>query len=148
MTAFYDHFGVKFLYPENWVVSQEESAQWPREVSLQCPGGGFWSLHVYSTPDDPRELVAEVVRTMGQEYDNLESRPASEDLAGIKAVGCDMDFYCLDLVVTAQVRSFQLGDRTFLVLCQAESREFDELERVFQAITLSLIAQTGNRREF
>ena len=147
MTALFDSFGVKFRYPENWAVSHDSVAEWPREVSVQSPGSGFWSLHVYSTPADPQQLVAETMRTMGQEYDSLESRPANEELAGVRSVGCDMDFYCLDLVVTAQVRSFQVGDRTYLVLCQAESREFDELERVFQAITLTLIALSGERTE-
>ena len=55
-----------------------------------------------------------------------------------EAVGYDMDFCCLDFIITSRTRSFRLGNWTLLMLCQAENREFEQLEDVFHAITLSL----------
>jgi hypothetical protein len=50
-----------------------------------------------------------------------------------------MEFYCLDLLVTARARAVRTDRATYLVLCQAESREFERLLPVFETITLSLL---------
>ncbi len=42
-------------------------------------------------------------------------------------------------VVTARAIAFHHGDRTCLVLYQAESSECDKMDQVFQAVTLSLL---------
>lgn len=135
----YDKFGVKFLYPENWQVEDEQASYSPYEVSLQCPGGGFWTLRVYTRPQEPPELLNEVLDGMKAEYEELESEAFSEWVEGTQIQGHEMNFYYLDLVVTAKTYCFSTPSRTFLVHAQAESREFAEAEPVFQAITLSLI---------
>ncbi len=138
MPAVYDKHGVRFMYPENWRVTDEVAGGSHHEVSLQTPGGGFWSLHVYAQPAEPEAVTEEVVKSMRQEYDSLEAQTASETIADEQAVGYDMDFFCLDLLVTARARAFLHDAKTFLILYQAENREFDEVEPVFRAITASL----------
>ena len=103
--------------------------------------GVFTSLHA-----TPEELIAEVVQAMDKEYDSLETKNVSQSIAGIDVVGCDMDFICIDFVVTAQVRVVYAGQRTLLVMAQAESRVFDENELVFHAITHSLIGKAESNR--
>lgn len=139
MAATYENFGVRFLYPENWQITDEQSAHARCEVSLQSPAGAFWSLHVYASRTDRQRLMVQVVESMQTEYDSLETRPVVESIGEIDAIGRDMDFFCLDFVVSAKARVFYSRDRTFLVLCQAESRDFENLEPVFQAITVSLL---------
>lgn len=140
MTAVYNQAGVKFLYPENWELADESSRTLPRVISVTSPTGGFWALHVYKSSAEPRELADEVLRSMAQEYDSLESEEVTEQIDIAQAVGYDLDFYCLDLVARASVRAFRQGSRTYLVLAQAESRDFETLAEVFRAITVSLLA--------
>ena len=141
MPAVYEEFGVRFLFPENWTITDQDIEGWPRTVSVQSPSGAFWSLHLYPADKQPRELVDEVQRTMGDEYDDLETEPADEECCGLQAVGCNMHFYCLDWLVSASARAMQVPRATFLLVYQAESREFEEIKPVFQAITISLLKE-------
>ena len=138
MAAVYDKLGIRFMYPENWHVVYEQASQTPYEVSIQTPGGGFWSVGVYSSDSDPLELASETLRTMRGEYTDLESEEIIETVEDTEAVGYEMNFYCLDLIVTARVLGLRSARRTLLVLYQAESREFEEMAQVFRAITVSL----------
>ena len=139
MPAVYDQHGVRFLYPENWRL-QEELEQAARVITLETPGGGFWSVHVYP-PDQPTDrLVEAALATMRQEYQELEAKSVEETIGGYPAAGYDLTFYCLDFVVVCRVRSCSTPRHSLLLLYQAEDREFDALEAVFSAITLSLLA--------
>ena len=113
----------------------------PFDVSVQTPGGGFWSVHVYEKSTEPEELVSEALRTMQKEYEDVESELIREVVGDTETVGYEMNFYCLDLICTARAIAFRTADRTLLVLYQAESREFDEMGKVFQAMTFSLERQ-------
>ena len=74
---------------------------------------------------------------MRVEYPDLETHEAEETIAGEPAIGIDMFFLCLDFVISSQVRIFRRGHATYVINCQAEDREFDQLRPVFAAITLS-----------
>ena len=76
---------------------------------------------------------------MMQEYEGLDSQEAEEIVAGRLMVGYDLAFFCLDLTNTARVRSLRAGHSTYTVFYQAEDREFEKLERVFMAITTTLL---------
>ena len=62
-----------------------------------------------------------------------------EEIEGTHSVGYDLLFYCLDFIVSSRVRSFSFENRTFVLLWQAEDKEFDEISPVFSAITTSLL---------
>ena len=138
MTALYDNLGIRFQYPENWQLAQEVAEGSPCEVLVETPGGGFWSVLVYPGTSDPDQLAAETLRTMRGEYEDLEAEPFVDVIGDFKADGFEMHFYCLDFVVTSRVLAFRHEDRTLLVLYQAETSEFDQLEQVFRAVTFSL----------
>jgi hypothetical protein len=137
MAAVFDHLGIHFQYPENWTVETEQENE-DVEVTVYSPGGGFWSVAV-SDEQDPQALADIVVQAMNEEYDELDSEEASDSIGGEELSGYDLNFYCLDLTNTAQVRTFRRGDRTYLLLWQAEDHEFDEISPIFRAITTSLI---------
>jgi hypothetical protein len=145
MSGVYDREGVKFLFPENWELSDEGAGELPRVISLQSPTSGFWSLHVYEGATEPDELASQVRDTMREEYDSLEAEPANERMGQTDTVGYDLEFYCLDMVATARVRAFRSGQFTFLMLAQAESRDFEKLADVFRAMTVSLLAYGASR---
>ena len=139
MSATYDKFQVRFYYPENWSIIEEQADDWPRTVTVQSPGTAFWSLHVYQPAVSPLELAGEVVQTMREEYPDLDVTTESHEVAGQATAGYDMDFHCLDLIVHARVLGIVHGERTFLLMFQAEDAEFERLEQVFLAITTSLL---------
>ncbi len=139
MPAIFDNSEVQFLYPENWSLTEDEKEEWPRALTLQSPSSGFWMLHIYPTRENPHLLARDAVQAIRDDYEDVESEEVSERIGPCDATGFNMDFVYLDFIVRAEVRSFAKGARTYVVHCQAESREFDQLADVFRAITLSLI---------
>lgn len=138
MSATFDNLGIRFLYPENWRLRQQQSGDIPCEISVETPDSGFWSVYVYRDSADPEQLAAKTVETMQSEYEDLEYEAIVEPVDDLEAAGYEMHFYCLDFLITARVLGFRCGGYTFLVMYQAESREFDAQQRVFQAVTVSL----------
>jgi hypothetical protein len=139
MPARYDKSGIQLLYPENWRVVEEQTGDWPHGVTLQSPGGALWEVEVYPSHVELTDLIAQFLQAMRAEYEELEAQTTSEDICEQPAVGYDLSFFCLDFLVTCQVRCLRSGHRTLLLSYQAESREFDRQERVFAAITHSLL---------
>ena len=141
MPAEYDKLGIRFLYPENWRLDEEEAVHGDSTVTVYSPdGGAFWTIVVHPAGADPRELTATGVRTMKEIYDSLEAEPVQETIAEQEMSGFDMHFYCLDLTNTAVLRSFSTPLATYVILYQAEDREWPQFEPVFQAMTHSLVS--------
>jgi len=138
MPALFDKQGIKFQYPENWTVEASTAID-EDGVTLYSPGGGFWSVVVRDGGDEPAQVAEVVLETMRELYDDLDSAAVEEPVAGEELVGHDVNFYCLDMTNTAQIRAFRRDGKTYLVLYQAEDREFDAIEPVFRAITRSLV---------
>jgi hypothetical protein len=139
----FDRFGLAFDYPDNWSVDTDDSDDRYAAVTVYAPGGGFWSVSGHAPRGDPRELAAAVVVQMKKEYQDLDSEEAADDVAGRRLAGFDMNFYCLDLTNTAQVRTLETSDAIYLIICQAEDREWDEISAVFAAMTTSFVTATG-----
>jgi hypothetical protein len=139
MPAVYDKMGIHFLYPENWTLDEQEALEGENSVAVYSPTGGFWSIMLAEPNVDPKELTLAALQAMKQEYEDFEAEPASEMIAGTELNGFDMNFYCLDLTNTAFVRGFRTRRASCVVLCQAEDRDYGGVERVFWAITTSLL---------
>ncbi len=140
MPAVYQNLGVRFLYPENWSLQDEEPDDWPRTVTLQSQQTSFWSLYVYPAGHNARAAVTEVIDSIREVYEDLEVLPAKETIGDAETKGVDIAFFYLDLLVEAKIRTLQTPSALLLWHYQAESREFDQVEPVFQAIATSLLA--------
>ncbi|HJN07930.1 MAG: hypothetical protein QGG09_07800 [Pirellulaceae bacterium] len=138
MTAVFENARIRFLYPENWTITDDGNTD-PPTVTVQSPNSGFWTLVMYSDDHEPDELTNQVVSAMDEEYEALESTPTTLDLGGVVVSGYEMYFSCLDLVVSAKTFALRHNDLTLLILWQGESRDFDELELVFRAITQGML---------
>ena len=89
---------------------------------------------------DCDELAATVLDVLEEEYEGAESEPHHSRVGDeTVAVGYEVHFICLDLVVKAVVRAFHWRGRTVLITTQAESREYDQLAEVFRAVETSLV---------
>jgi hypothetical protein len=147
MPARFDKLGISFQYPENWTLDDSDAVLGRRSVTVYSPGGGFWSVAVHSGSADPVKLAAAVVETMKKEYPGVEVDDAEETLAGHELVGYDLAFYYLDLINTAVIRSLRVGTSTYTIFCQAEDREFEQLQMVFRAMTTSLLTSLVDDQE-
>jgi hypothetical protein len=142
MTAKYEHSGIRFLYPENWEIAEDQTNKETRSVLVQAPSGAFWSVDLCIQALNPRGLAEQVLETMEREYSDLEAEEVTDQIGGQDASGYDMQFYCMDLVVTARVRTVCTNAGTLVLLCQAEDREFQRLEPVFRAMSESVFQES------
>lgn len=138
----YDKHNLQFMYPENWELQEQvaEESGSPIEVSLESPAGCLWVMIAFSPNLGPDDVLQEVIQGLQQQYEDFEftAQPQTE-MAGHPVIGGDADFYCLDFLVTALIQVIQTPDYVFCILSQAESRDFDQMKPVFQAITISLV---------
>jgi hypothetical protein len=139
MPATYEKLGIRFQYPDNWTLDEGEALEGEKSVSVYSPGGAFWSVMIHPPLQAPEDLVDAALRTMKEVYDELDAESVEETIGEMELVGCDMNFYCLDLTNTAAVRSGRTDEATLVIFWQADDRELAEVESVFRAITLSLL---------
>lgn len=145
MPAVYDKLGIRFLYPDNWTLDEQEALEGNRSVSVYSPGGAFWSIVLHPKGTDPGDLAAMALATLKEEYADSEAEPVSEQVGGQSIRGYDLNFFYLDLTNTALIRGFRTATASCLILCQAEDREFEDLAAVFRAITTSLLVPEAGR---
>ena len=139
----FDRFGLAFDHPDGWLVDTEDAEGRFATVTVYSPAGGFWSVSGHAPGGDPGELAAAVVAEMQDEYRELDAEPAADEIAGHDLHGFDLNFYCLDLTNTAQVRTLATPAAIYLILCQAEDHDWEALGPVFAAITMSFVKGLG-----
>lgn len=144
MPALFNKLGINFQYPENWTLDEQEAMEGEPAVTVNSPGGAFWSVAIHPLGDDPARLTKTAVDALKQVYSELDAEEASDQIAGLEISGYDVNFYCLDLTNTAIVRGFRGEHATYVILSQAEDREFAEIEPVFRAMTASLVRNEAN----
>lgn len=140
MPRSFDGFGVRFLYPDNWrIVEQTEAGEDSTAgVMLETPEKAFFSVNRYTGGVSPQKVLDEAIAAMRGEYDEIEVNPFEDEARGPRDVGAELSFYYLDLLVATRVLAIADGDEVLLVQIQGESRDFDRLEPVFQAMLKSL----------
>lgn len=141
MPAVYDNLGVRFLYPENWSIIDEDVEGWPQTVTVQSQETGFWTLHGYPARQEVQPAIDELVAAIEAEFGEVEVLPAEEAFDDIVTKGFDLAFFYLDLLVEAKIRWIRTPSATLIWLYQAESREFEKSEAVFQAIAVSMLRE-------
>ncbi|MGC3966882.1 MAG: hypothetical protein QM775_05775 [Pirellulales bacterium] len=140
MPATFNKLGLHFVYPDNWSVDETEALEGSASVTVYSPGGSFWSVSLHPKETPPQDLVRSAVKALRQTYDELDAEDVEETLAGKSLVGSDVNFYCLDLTNSAQIRAFAAPNFNVVILGQADDREFAQIEAVFKAMTVSLLS--------
>jgi hypothetical protein len=132
---------VELLFPENWLLSEsyQETDGIDFQVMLEHPDGAFWLLSACRSEPDAQLLVDELKRQIAEQYETVEWIEASDTILQQPMLGLDGMFFSLDLLIAAEIRTFTRRNRTFVILAQGESREFDQLRLVFQAIATSML---------
>lgn len=136
MPSTFEDFGTRFLYPDNWTIQARERDRDCEGVTLDLPRGGFFSVTRHFAHSDPEKLLTQIGDSMKSEYPEIETDPlavSDEDDFFIES-----RFYYLDLLIISRTIAIETDQDVVIVQCQAESREFDANEPVFQAILQSL----------
>lgn len=132
--------GISFDYPAGWDVEVEHTDGDRVAVTVYAPDGGFWSVSDQGADCDAAAVAAAAAAQMRAEYPNLDDEPATTTTAtGVTLPGHDINFYCLDLTNTAQIRTLRTSATTYLLLCQAEDRDWEQCGPVFAAMTESFV---------
>ncbi len=146
MPATFDDFGIRFLYPDNWVVAGRSDDTGTPGVTLELPTGGFVSVERADTSLPEDELLDEVAKTVAKEYDEVEREEIELEDSALSERAIELRFYYLDLIVMSRIILLTAGDLRLLVQFQAESRDFDANELVFDAILKQLRGSQGHTR--
>jgi hypothetical protein len=73
------------------------------------------------------------------EYEEIEVELESEVVEGFKVTGFTVNFFYLDLTNTCWLRGIETPAANYLLICQAEDREFAQVELVFRAMLASVL---------
>lgn len=130
----YNHNGLRFAYPDNWVVEDDEQGTADAAATANSPQTAFWSVMMYRGERDLEPLTRTVLEALQSEYPQMEVDPAGD----VDHMGFDVSFSYVDLLNTASIRAFHRDGDTYLVLSQAEDHELAKVEPVFAAMTASL----------
>ena len=139
MTAKYDRDNLTFQYPENWRLDEDPPRGFPRSISVSAESGAFWCATVCDPHTSLDDLTRQYIQTLENEYEDLEQQPIDVELGSDIVSGLELQFFCLDFLVRSLLLGVPLRDRNVLLTWQAEDREFDKIEPVFRAISLSLL---------
>lgn len=141
MTATFEKLGVRFLYPENWKLTDETDSGLPCSVSLETPAGdAFWSIHFYEFTSDPDEILKDTVNSLRETYPDLEVSSVEPQFEDRDSTAIEALFYCLDFLIRVRLEIVRTEDYWLLFWFQAEDREFDKQEPVFKAMSISLLS--------
>jgi len=144
--------GIECTYPENWQLSEDRENDRLVSFTLQSPNTAFMSVYVSRDQGRASELIEEMTEMLSAEYEEVEASSIDPESLNMGTLNLgkladdlnvvDLNFYYLDLLVTTRLIAFSHSDRTVLVQCQAEDREFETLEMVFKAMLISMLQKS------
>jgi hypothetical protein len=137
MPATFDDRGLKFLYPDNWTVAEWADDTESDGVTFDLPTGGYFSIEPIQAGQSEQQLIDQVASSLAAEYGQVEREPVATEEGRCTI---DLLFYYLDLIVISRLKFMRIGDREYLIQMQAESRDFDANQLVFDAIVAQLAA--------
>jgi hypothetical protein len=143
MPATFDEYGVRFMYPDNWEITERTGGEESVGVTLESPDGAFFSLNRYHRQNAPESLKEQVIGAMRAEYEEIEVVPDPHSVPSQGEAGCELNFFVLDLLVTARILIIPDRQDLLLLQIQAENRQFDKQERVFEAMLKTLRDHLG-----
>jgi hypothetical protein len=138
MAAMFKQEGVRFLYPENWGLTKEETSDGWSVTVQAAEGGAFLLLSVHDGRPAVQEVLDTTLAALKEDYPELEATPIEERIAGHKAKGLDVQFLSLDFVTNCWVRSWRTATHTVLLMSQASDLDGLQAESVLRAMQASL----------
>jgi hypothetical protein len=143
MDRVFEGHGIRFEYPEDWILHEQSSAE---EITLtvQSPDSSFWSLTLMLDRPDPRRVLDTVLETFREEYSEIDIYPSEVRLGDQPTESCELDFVCHELIGSAFLRAVAAPDFTMLVLYQGADMELDDTQPLMEKINKSLLWDTDD----
>lgn len=133
-----ESFSIRFLYPDNWVEAERGESEGLEGVTLELPSGGFFSIERIQEDQPLDELIDQIIASFQADYGEIEREDLVVDRYADVERAVEIRFYYLDLLVLSRLLVLHRGGRSYVVQMQAESRDFDANELVFDAIMKQL----------
>ena len=141
MTNNYADDEVEFVYPENWVLT-DYSAGDIKQLSVQSQQTSTWDFFSFRDLAGTEDAIRQFTESMHEQYEDFETEPITSEVGGIKLVGIEANFYCMDMLATARAYAFQRENAVWMIAFQAESREFETNCPVMEAMTVGALRET------
>jgi hypothetical protein len=132
----YDADGIGFSYPADWQTREERREQ-STSIELSGPATATCSVMLLHDRPEPELAVEAVVNAFLEEYEEVDRYDVHDAVARRPTVGCDLDFFCLELCNSAGVRAFRTHSFTALLMFQANSDDLDCAREAFETICAS-----------
>jgi hypothetical protein len=130
----FEGFGISVMYPDSWQLDSEVEGD---SVSIESPEGAFLSITKCGATAEAHIALLNARQAMHEEYEEIEQETLVKEIANLKLTGEILRFVVLDLIVTSQLLLLNYEGKDFLIQTQAEDREHDRLQPVFDAILTS-----------
>lgn len=130
---------LSFAYPGNWNL-EDSGDQIPKEVSLESPEGAVWMVTAFSSKAQASDLWEEAKKSFESSYEDFECSAIEPSFNPKPEIAFEADFFCLDFLVHSRIYVFDHGPLKIMVIYQAESRQYESIADVFDAMTISLIS--------
>lgn len=131
----FEGFGISVMYPDSWQLDTEVEGD---SVSIESPDGSFISITKCGDPQEAHVALLKARQAMHEEYEEIEQETLVKEIAQLKLKGEVLRFVVLDLIVTSQLLLLNHDGQDYLIQTQAEDRDHDRLQPVFDAILTSL----------
>jgi len=88
MTAVFEKRDLKFMYPENWSLTEDIGQQeLPWQVTLESPKGALFSISVFPSGVDAKSLIDNTTGALREQYEDVEINEVSEPFHGYDSAG-------------------------------------------------------------
>jgi len=136
MPARFHRHGVSFQYPENWqLVPEDYQSGWA--VTVQSPGTAFLTVTCDQSKLGMGKLTEDALKILSEEYKDMDVTPFRGTIAGLPAIGYDVDFFSFDLTNTCLIRAIIITEGVLLLVGQASDLEETQLA-VIRAMMASM----------
>lgn len=137
MVETYQSHGVRFEYPDDWEIIEQQDAQ-EVAITVQSPETSFWLLTVFFDRPDPEKIAEAALDAFRQEYEDLDIYESDDNICDEDAVAWDLEFRAMEVYNSAWVRTFQTDQFSALVLYQANDLELEDTADTMRGMTRSL----------
>lgn len=136
--AIYDQHGIRFSYPDSWEFDSVRDGE-QLTLSVNSPSTSFWSITLFFEQPDNARVLQQVLEALRDEYGDIECETEESSDGLYPTSVCEIDFVCLELINSAQLRSIETPDFTALVYYQGTDHELVHTREHLEEITDSLI---------
>ena len=137
MTKHFNFAGVSFEYPSSWTAETEEAAA-GFSVTVQGDNSAFVLISLRPDVDTPAEAIREALIALKTDYQTLDAVEVADTLAGMPAIGHDIDFMTLDVTIHCKTRCTMTGDGPLLAMVQVSEYDRELAEPMILNILATL----------